>query len=39
MSVVAQLVPISGDRVVHGFRGLVDGPLDSNEDATAGAPS
>ncbi|MDI6628019.1 MAG: urease subunit beta [Rhodococcus sp. (in: high G+C Gram-positive bacteria)] len=39
MSVVASLVPISGDRVVHGFRGLVDGPLDSNEDATTGAPS
>ena len=24
-----QLVPIAGDRVIHGFSGLVDGPLDA----------
>lgn len=39
MAVVVPLVPISGERVVHGFRGLVDGPLDENENATAAGPS
>ncbi|WP_072802434.1 urease subunit beta [Rhodococcoides yunnanense] len=31
MPVTVDLVPIAGDRVVHGFRGLVDGPLDDSE--------
>lgn len=29
--VSVELVPMEGDRVVHGFRGLVDGPLDGGE--------
>ncbi|SNS81775.1 urease subunit beta [Rhodococcoides kyotonense] len=29
--VIVRLVPMAGDRVVHGFRGLVDGSLDESE--------
>lgn len=31
--VSVQLVPIEGDRIAHGFRGLVGGPLDGGEHA------
>lgn len=31
MPVTVELVPIAGDRVVQGFRGLVNGPLDSKD--------
>ncbi|OAK57284.1 urease subunit beta [Rhodococcoides kyotonense] len=33
IAVTVRLVPMQGDRVAHGFRGLVNGPLDGGEAA------